>query len=72
VTECGVRESGSWAKYYNPKRKSPPFSATNCEGQIKLGNDWTWWRAERKGKSIRWVRYTDDSDVDSGVSTVVY
>ena len=70
--ECGsILNRSSWAKYYSPKRKSPPFPATNCEGEIKLGRDWEWWIAERKGKSIRWVRYTDGS-VDQGLSTIIY
>ena len=43
-------------KYHDKKRKSPPYSATDCEGRVMVGNDGNDWIAELSGKSVRWVK----------------
>ena len=43
-------------KYHDKKRKSPPYSATDCEGRVMIGNDGNDWIAELSGKSVRWVK----------------
>ena len=42
-------------KYHNDKRKSPPYSATDCIGETMIGNDGNEWKSEYVGKSYRWV-----------------
>jgi len=51
---CG--EYNPAPKYHDEKRKSPPYSATDCEGRRMRGNDGEYWIAELKGKAVRWVR----------------
>jgi hypothetical protein len=48
-------------KYHNDKRKSPPYSATDCIGETMVGNDGNEWKSEYVGKSYRWV-LADGSD----------
>ena len=43
-------------KYHDAKRKSPPYSATDCVGHVLPGNDGNDWIAELSGKSVRWVK----------------
>ena len=54
IYSCG--EFRPEPKYHNEKRKSPPYSATDCEGRVMVGNDGNDWIAELSGKSVRWVK----------------
>jgi hypothetical protein len=53
------------AKYHDKKRKSPPYSATDCVGHVLPGNDGNDWIAELSGKSVRWVKLDGKSKVKS-------
>ena len=53
------------AKYHDKKRKSPPFSATDCVGHVLPGNDGNDWIAELSGKSVRWVKLDGRSKAKS-------
>ena len=53
------------AKYHDKKRKSPPFSATDCVGHVLPGNDGNDWVAELSGKSVRWVKLDGKNKVKS-------
>jgi hypothetical protein len=55
-------------KYHNDKRKSPPYSATDCIGETMIGNDGNEWKSEYVGKSYRWV-LADGSDSKNKQST---
>jgi hypothetical protein len=50
-------------KYHDKKRKSPPYSATDCEGRVMVGNDGNDWIAELSGKSVRWVKLESSKSV---------
>ena len=58
--QCG--EYNPAPKYHDEKRKSPPYSAVDCEGRRMQGLDGAYWVSELKGKAVRWTRIPNYSE----------